>query len=328
MARKSRKQNRIRNSVKIETTTKEKTKTVLYARLSRSDIDTGKESMVNQLAMLRSFAEEYEDLEVVDEFVDDGYTGMNFDRPAYEEMMAGVRSGKYQCIIVKDLSRIGRSYLETSDLLEYELPLWRCRFISINDNIDTDSSPVDTIQEKKKNIMNQKFAEDISKKIKSSFKPRIEKGEFLGGPVPYGYRRDPENRGKLLIDEEAARVVVKVFHMKLGMMNDRQIASALNEEGIMTPFEYHKWKKTGVKEKCGRVWEPAAIRAMTQNPVYLGHVVHGKIKEKQYLGEKDRSTKRKDWVIYENINPPIISQEIFDQVLEIRPKLRGRRKKA
>lgn len=327
MARKSRKHNKVRTVNKLEEHRIENTPTALYARLSRSDYDTGKDSMTNQVDMLRSFAEEYEDLEIAAEFVDDGYTGSNFERPGFEEMMAGVRSGKYKCIIVKDLSRLGRSYLEASDLLEYELPMFGCRFISINDDIDTKISPIDTIIVGLKNIMNQKYAEDLSKKIKASFKPRIQNGEVLGGPVTYGYLRDPLNRGRLIIDEEAAEIVRWIFQMKLQRMNDTEVAKVLNEKGILSPREHSRLRSTGIRKSNTKPWTASGIRELTQNIAYLGHVTHGKFKEKQYLGQKLKEEKKENWIIYENVNPAIISKEIFDRVQEIRPTLRGKGKR-
>ena len=136
-----------------------------------------------------------------------------------------------------------RSYLETSDLLEYELPLFGCRFISVNDNIDTKYSPIDTILVGLKNIMNQKYAEDISRKIKASFQTKIEKGEILGGRAPYGYLRDPENKGRLLPDERTAPVVRKIFQMKLEGLNDPAICRKLDEEGVLCPSDYHRGRK-------------------------------------------------------------------------------------
>ena len=209
MARKSRKV--LKNSVRstgqqvVESrTVNYKIPTVMYCRLSKADEITGKESMTSQRDIIRQHIEKMEDLEIVAEFLDDGYSGTNYRRPQFEEMMAGVRNGDYGCMVVKDLSRLGRSYLETSDLLEMELPLYGCRFISVNDHIDTDDGQIDSILVGLKNIMNQQFAEDISKKIKCGFRQRAKNGEMLGGPATYGYKRNPENVGYYLIDEEAA----------------------------------------------------------------------------------------------------------------------------
>jgi DNA invertase Pin-like site-specific DNA recombinase len=298
-----------------------KVPTVLYCRLSKADEITGRESMTSQLDILRQFATNMEELEVVEEFLDDGFSGTNYNRPHYEKMMDGVRDGIYKCIIVKDLSRLGRSYLETSDLLEMELPLYGCRFISVNDRIDTDVTPIDTILVGLKNIINQKFAEDISKKIKTQFRERAKKGEMLGGPVPYGYMRNPEDKGYFLIDEEAAEVVRHVFELKISGMNDAEIARTLDAEGIITPKQYHDLKMKGVEPTEQKHWNPDTIRTMTMNQVYLGHIFHGKFKEKQFIGQKDRKNKRKDWVLYENVNPAIISQETFDKAKEARDLL-------
>ena len=237
MARKSRKPSRAKIYVPEESAGK-KIPTVLYLRLSKADAATGRDSMLSQEQLLRSCIEKLEDLEIVKVFSDDGFTGTNYHRPAYEVMMDGVHEGLYKCIVVKDLSRLGRSYLETSDLLEYELPVFGCRFISVNDNIDTDISPVDTILVGLKNIMNQKYAEDISRKIKTVFKAKKEKGEVLGGPVPYGYLRDPQNCGRLIIDQEIAPIIQILFQMKVAHMTDKEAAELPTKEEITTPTDY------------------------------------------------------------------------------------------
>ena len=328
MARKTKKALRMK-SAEPSKAVQEKVPAVLYLRLSKADSDTGKDSMENQLQLLRAYAAEKEELEIVAELFDEGFSGTNFRRPAYEEMMDGVHSGIYRCIIVKDLSRLGRSYLETSDLLEYELPLFGCRFISVNDNIDTKYSPIDTILVGLKNIMNQKYAEDISRKIKAAFRPKIEKGEMLGGPAPYGYLRDPKNKGRFLINEETAPVVRRIFQMKLEGLNDPAVCRQLEEEGILCPSDYNRWKKSGVMPDNPGHWKADTIRTITINPLYLGHMVHGKFKQKSYVGERDKRTRRSEWKVYENVNPPIVTQEIFDAVQKIRPTLvgSGRRKK-
>lgn len=304
----------------------EKVPTALYMRLSKADADTGKDSMANQLQLLRAHVKDMEELEVVAELSDDGFSGTNFNRPAYEEMMEGVRSGVYRCVVVKDLSRLGRNYLETSDLLECEFPLYGCRFISVNDNIDTKYSQIDTILVGLKNIMNQKYAEDLSRKIKAAFKPKIENGDALGGKAPYGYLRDPKMKGRFVVDTEAAPVVQKIFRMKLGGLNDSDICRSLDAEGILCPSDYYGWKKTGVMPEPRGRWKADTVRTMTLNPVYLGHTVHGKFREKGYIGEPDKKTKRSEWVIYKNVNPPIVTQEVFDGVQEIRPLLAGSRR--
>lgn len=317
MARKSRKTYRaeLYGNAEVPTAVPEvqKVPAVIYCRLSKADEITGRDAMESQLDILRQFVAANEELEIVAEFLDDGYSGTNYRRPQYEEMMEGVRDGRYKCIVVKDLSRLGRSYLETSDLLEMELPLYGCRFISVNDRIDTDVTPIDTIIVGLKNIINQKFAEDISKKIKTQFQERAKRGEMLGGPVPYGYKRNPEDVGYFLIDEEAAEVVRRIFEMKIRGMNDSEIARTLDAEGIITPKQYHDLRVKGIEPTEKRHWSADTVRTITLNKVYLGHIYHGKFKEKQFIGQRSKKTRRADWVIYKNVNPPIVSQEIFEK---------------
>lgn len=325
MARKSRKTYRAELYGNAEVTTAvpevQKVPAVIYCRLSKADEITGRDAMESQLDILRQFVAANEELEIVEEFLDDGYSGTNYRRPQYEEMMEGVRDGRYKCIVVKDLSRLGRSYLETSDLLEMELPLYGCRFISVNDRIDTDVTPIDTIIVGLKNIINQKFAEDISKKIKTQFQERAKRGEMLGGPVPYGYKRNPEDVGYFLIDEEAAEVVRRIFEMKIRGMNDSEIARTLDAEGIITPKQYHDLRVKGIEPTEKRHWRADTVRSITLNKVYLGHIYHGKFKEKQFIGQRSKKTRRADWVIYENVNPPIVSQEIFEKAAKARNQI-------
>ena len=324
MARKSRKPSRIalagmpeQECIKIPA--------ALYLRLSKADAETGKDSMTSQEQLLRSYLGKYDDLEIVSVFSDDGFTGTNFHRPAYEEMMDGVRNGIYKCIVVKDLSRLGRSYLETSDLLEYELPLYNCRFISVNDSIDTKISPIDTILVGLKNIMNQKYAEDISRKIKATFKGRKENGEYLGGPTPYGYLRDPENRGRLIINEETAAVVRRIFDMKLHKITDAEVAEILTQQGILCPRDYARYQKTDKIPDPPTGWKWDAIRRISTSRIYLGCTVHDKLKPKRYVGEADRKNRQSEWTVCEGINPPIITKELFDAVKIARRKTSGTR---
>jgi len=323
MARKTRKTYRLETAADVPGIAPEEQKipTAVYCRLSKADEVTGRDAMDSQLEIIRQFLSSKDELEIIAEFTDDGFTGTNYNRPQFEEMMDGIREGKYKCMVVKDLSRLGRSYLETSDLLEMELPLYGCRFISVTDHIDSEVSQIDSILVGLKNIMNQQFAEDISKKIKGSFRERAGRGEMLGGPVPYGYKRNPEDKGYLLIDEEAAAVVRYIFDMKITGMSDPDICRRLDGEGIMTPRQYHDLKIKGVEPEMVGGWKPDTVRTMTLNPVYLGHMVHGKFKEKRYLGQRASKERRKNWVVYENVNPAIISQEIFDKALDARDKL-------
>ena len=168
MARKSRKTCRKETAVDVPVIAPEEQKipTAVYCRLSKADEVTGRDAMDSQLEIIRQFVSSKDELEIVAEFTDDGFTGTNYNRPQFEEMMDGIREGKYKCMVVKDLSRLGRSYLETSDLLEMELPLYGCRFISVTDHIDSDVSQIDSILVGLKNIMNQQFAEDISNRLK------------------------------------------------------------------------------------------------------------------------------------------------------------------
>ena len=317
MARKSRRQSVIEQK---ETVTQEKVfKTGLYVRLSIEDVRDRKDSdsIENQTYLLKQFVEERPFLQIYSIYTDNGEKGTNFDRPEFNRLMDDVKAGRVNCIVVKDLSRFGRDYLETGNYLEKIFPFLGVRFISINDNYDSfnPENSNEGLIISLKNLLNDVYTKDISKKIISTFRERQSKGEFLGAHVPYGYSRPNDGTYKLVIDEEAASVIRQIYQWKVEGLSDTTIARRLNDMGIPSPSKYKylkgEWKNARYNNN---IWQRQAIKAITENEVYLGHKIYGKIQASLYEGKRKSRVPRDEWTIIENDHEPIIDQETFDIV--------------
>lgn len=317
MARKSRRQSLIAQK---ETVTQEKVfKTGLYVRLSIEDVRDRKDSdsIENQTYLLKQFVEERPFLQIYSIYTDNGEKGTNFDRPEFNRLMDDVKAGRVNCIVVKDLSRFGRDYLETGNYLEKIFPFLGVRFISINDNYDSfnPENSNEGLIISLKNLLNDVYTKDISKKIISIFRERQSKGEFLGAHVPYGYSRPDDGTYKLVVDEEAALVIRQIYQWKVEGLSDTTIARRLNDMGIPSPSKYKylkgEWKNARYNNN---IWQRQAIKAITENEVYLGHKIYGKIQASLYEGKRKSRVPRDEWTIIENDHEPIIDQETFDIV--------------
>jgi site-specific DNA recombinase len=317
MARKSRRQSLIAQK---ETVTQEKVfKTGLYVRLSIEDVRDRKDSdsIENQTYLLKQFVEKRPFLQIYSIYTDNGEKGTNFDRPEFNRLMDDVKAGRVNCIVVKDLSRFGRDYLETGNYLEKIFPFLGVRFISINDNYDSfnPENSNEGLIISLKNLLNDVYTKDISKKIISTFRERQSKGEFLGAHVPYGYSRPDDGTYKLVVDEEAALVIRQIYQWKVEGLSDTTIARRLNDMGIPSPSKYKylkgEWKNARYNNN---IWQRQAIKAITENEVYLGHKIYGKIQASLYEGKRKSRVPRDEWTIIENDHEPIIDQETFDIV--------------
>lgn len=315
MARKSRRQSAMTTKEMI---TEEKIyKTGLYVRLSIEDVRDRKDSdsIENQTYLLKQFVEERPYLDIYDIYTDNGEKGTNFDRPEFNRLMEDVRAEKVNCIIVKDLSRFGRDYLETGNYLEKIFPFLGVRFISINDNHDSfnPENSNDGLIISLKNLLNDIYTKDISKKIISTFRERQSKGEFLGAHVPYGYSRPKDGSYKLIVDEEAAAVVRQIYKWKVEGLSDTAVARRLNDMEIPSPSKYRylkgEWKNARYNNN---IWQRLAIKNITENEVYLGHKIYGKIQASLYEGKRKSRVSKDEWTIIENDHEPIIDQETFD----------------
>ena len=285
----------------------------LYIRLSKEDENEGpSESVNNQKSLLDDFVKKHR-LSVYDTYIDDGWSGTNFDRPDFQRMIGDIEAKKVNMVITKDLSRLGRDYIMTGHYMERYFPEKRVRYISLLDGIDTgvESSANDITPFRA--IMNDMYAKDISKKIKSVKRDKQRKGQFIGGKPVYGYKMHPTEKNKIVIDEEVAPMVRRIFNMALGGMSCRQIATQLNEEGVPTPATY-----AGLPvEKPGPytgLWSSERISDMLQNETYIGNMVQGRTVKISYKSKKCLKQNRENWVVVENTHEPLIDKETFQKV--------------
>lgn len=297
---------------------------VLYIRLSKEDGDKAESNSVsNQRDLIYSFLKDKKDIQVCDEKVDDGYSGVGFDRPALISMLEDVKQGKINCIIVKDLSRFGRNYIETGRYIQQIFPFMGVRFIAINDCYDSENidSQTDNIILPFKNLMNDSYSRDISIKVRSQIEVRQKRGDYIGSFPVYGYFRDQEQKGKLVIDSAAAEVVRDIFDMRIKGYNNRRIADYLNEHGIPSPMEYKMllhWRyTTSFKLKPQAKWSPMAVERVLKNEIYTGVMVQGKEKTLNYKVKKRIKVDKKDWIRVEDTHEAIISKEDFNIVQKL-----------
>lgn len=295
-----------------------------YYRLSRDDGDKiESDSIVNQKALVKEFLKVNPDIQIHEEKVDDGYTGVNFKRPAFISMMEDIKAGKVNCVIVKDLSRFGRNYIESGRYIEKIFPYLGVRFISITDNIDSISS-LDSTNELMipfKNLMNDAYCRDISIKVRSHLDIKRKNGQFIGSFAPYGYIKSPENKNQLIVDEQTANVVRRIFDWKLDGMSGGRIADKLNELGVPTPYQYKQMN--GEKFYCGYQkytemrWSAATVNHILRNEVYTGALIQGKTYSPNYKVRKRMKKKESEWIRCENNHEPIITKEEFQLIREM-----------
>ena len=292
-------------------------KVAMYIRLSREDGDKEESSSVtNQRNIITRFINENDNFIIVDEYVDDGYTGTNFNRPAFQRMIKDIEKGKINTVITKDLSRLGRDYIDTGRYVQRYFPENRVRYIALLDGIDTledagmnDIAPF-------KSVINDMYVKDISKKITSALKERKTAGNFLAVTAPYGYKKNPENRYQLVINEEEAKVVRYIFRLYLQGNGLTKIAKILTEKEIPVPGISRNIGTTR-KTKLYNCWKQTTISRILKNPVYIGNLEQFKRKKVNYKSKKRVSVPKEDRVICYNTHEPIIKKEDFDEVQKI-----------
>jgi site-specific DNA recombinase len=289
--------------------------TAIYIRLSYESYYTDNESIENQKLIIEDFIKNHKELVLCQQFIDDGKTGTNFQRPAFERMMIAVKEGEINCIVVKDLSRFGRNHVEVGDYLERIFPFWGIRFISVNDGYDSFNKTCDKDQLllSVKNLMHEMYARDISKKISSSIRIKQKRGRFYRTSIiPYGYKMgDSEYE----IDEVAATVVRRIFNCFVAGESIYHICSDLSREGIASPKEYATNKLLYAKESRGCGWFASTIQRMLKNEVYTGVMVRHKTEQKLYKDKKTAAVEEKDWIRVENTHPAIIDEVTFKQAV-------------
>lgn len=294
--------------------------TALYIRLSREDGDKMEsESVKSQREMLRNFLLKNPDLKLYDEYIDDGYTGTNFNRDSFERMFNDIRANKVDCVIVKDLSRLGRNHIETSKYIEIVFPMLKVRFIAINDQIDSFLNPqsINNVIVPFKNLLNDEYCRDISMKIRSSLTIKRENGQYIGSFACYGYIKDPNDKHKLIVDEEAADNVRMIYKMFLEGATIRSIAIYMNDNNYLTPSEYKRSK--GYKDRhfstTGKPkWDSMGIKRILTNQMYVGDMVQKQAEIVSYKVKICRKVDKDKRIIVPNTHEPIISREDFEKV--------------
>ena len=301
---------------------KQKTyKVGVYLRLSRDDGDNVEsQSITNQRAVLDSFLKNSkEQLIVINEYIDDGYSGSNFDRPAWKQLMIDVNNKKIDTIITKDLSRMGRDYIGMGQYIEREFPEKGIRYIAKEDDIDTlyETPGIEYLQFKL--MFNDLYLKDVSKKIRRVISTKKENGEYLGWKGIYGYKRDPNNKHKLIIDEEVRHIVERMFNLVLEGYSPRQIANKFSEEGIPNPSCYANLKR-GTKTLSSNLWCARTVEELLTNPTYIGHLTQGRRKKLNYKSKKEVRVPKEDWIIVENTHEGIIDKRIFETAQDLLAK--------
>ena len=300
----------------------------LYERLSRDDnMDGESYSIGNQKKLLTKVAKEKGYTNLV-HFFDDGISGVTMDRPGFADMIQQLEQGKAAAVFVKDLSRLGRNYIEVGRLTEEFFPNHDIRLVAVSDNIDTDEGENELAPIR--NLFNEWYARDISKKRRISNKIKGNAGEPMGQP-PYGYVKDPENPKRWIVDEEAAQVVRRIYRMTLEGVGTEQIAAKLEEDGILTPRAY--WHSKGIN-RPGKVkdlppthWNSSSVIKMLSVQEYCGDILNFKTYSKSYKNKKRLENDRENWAIFKDVHEPIIERAVFEQVQQKRGKMRKRQAK-
>ena len=306
----------------------EEYRAMAYYRLSKDDKNEDRsrdskgeisDSILNQRKLVHAYLQNHPGITLVDEAYDDGYSGTNYDRPGFRSVLEKVQSGSVNCVIVKDLSRLGREYIETGKYLEMIFPSFGVRFIAINDDVDSEHSTAgDDIIIPIKNIMNESYCRELSKKLRNQFRIQRGNGEFLGAFASYGYCKSPDDKHKLVVDEYAAEVVRGIFSMKIKGYSQNMIADFLNQEKVLPPAEYKKSLgmkyKTGFQASMQAKWSVVTINRILNNPIYIGTLIQGKRGTPNYKIKKMRVRSEDDWVVVENNHPAIIDPLMFSIV--------------
>jgi len=298
-----------------------------YVRLSVEDSGkSGTDTIKNQKELVKDYIESQPDMEFCGLYCDNGQTGTNFYRPEWERLLQDIKSGKINCIVVKDLSRFGRNYLETGNYLERMFPFLGVRFVAIEDNFD--SATVRDINEELiplKNIFNEIYSRDISKKVGSALAIKQQKGEFIGAWAAYGYQKCADHPHKLEPDKKTAFVVKEIFQWRLSGMSYKQIAQKLNELEIPSPSQSHDQKRELRSECCKNVkWGYQAVKRILSNRVYLGHTIQRCKRQSLYEGKKQQMLPESEWMIVYHTHEAILDEKTFQAVQEMAQKQRKR----
>ena len=301
--------------------------TALYARLSKDDDLVGdSNSIVHQKEILAKYAKEH-GFTNIEFYVDDGFSGTNFNRPDFQRMMADAEEGKISTVIVKDMSRFGRDYIMVGYYTEIYFSNLDIRFIAINDNVDSNIQTENDLTPFK-NVFNEWYARDTSKKIRAVFKAKGNSGKHLTTNPPFGYKKDPNDKDKWIIDEEAAATVRRIFQMYVDGYRISEIGHKLTEEKVETPILYYMNRgiKTNARSEYPEIWDLMSIKYILSQTAYAGHTVNFQTAVKSYKTKKQIRLPKEDWIIYRNTQEPIIDEKTFETVQQMRKVKRARTK--
>ena len=297
-------------------------RTALYIRLSVEFNGKRGDSLETQRQIMEAYAALCPDLEIVEVYTDNGITGRTFEREAFQRMLADVDAGKINCIMVKDLSRLGRNTIDTGYYIEKYFPLHGVRFIAVNDQFDSEDSENsgNHLIVPLKNMINEAYAADISKKVRAQQNQAMRDGEFVGARPPYGYRKDPDNCHRLLVNEDTAPIVRQIFQWTLDGVALNVIVKQLNEQGVMTPGYYLAsiGLITSKKLMGSGKWQTWTVGKILADQVYTGDMVQGKHTN---VGHKQVLTKPEDWIVVRNTHEPLVSREVFAKAQTIRDQM-------
>lgn len=301
-----------------EAASMEKAQAAIYCRLSQDDGSLGESgSIQTQKAILTQYCQEHH-MEIVDCYCDDGWSGTNFDRPAFQRMIRDIEAGRVNTVIVKDLSRFGREYAQMGLYIEHYFEEKGVRFLSLAENIDS-SQGLNNLVLPFTNVINSLYARQASEKTKAAHRARAKNGMFLGSRAPYGYQKDPSDRHHLIVDPEAAEVVKEIFRMFADGIGYVRMTKILRERNILNPQAYFNqnnpdyYKHSDYWRKPFD-WHATSVRAILNNPVYLGKLTFGKTKTKGFFDKRRVATEESDWIVVEHTHEPLVSQELWDTV--------------
>ena len=300
----------------------------LYYRLSQEDERQGESvSIDNQRAILRKYAEE-RGFEIHDEYIDDGVSGTTFQRPEVQRLLDDAKTGVINTIIVKDLSRFGRNYIEVGQYVDYVFPAFGIRFIAIQDNVDTENRDSGAMEMMPiMNVFNEWHAANTSKKIRAVLKSNAREGKYHARKAPYGYVKSDTEKKTPIVDEEAAAVVKRIFEMRASGLSPHKIADKLNEDKIPNPSKY-SFDKYGIvgKRNHFNLWAFCAVNSILRNPTYLGHMAQQRWGSVSYKNHKRYKKDESEWIVVKNTHEPIITQELWDKVREVEKSVAQGRK--
>ena len=302
-----------------------------YLRLSKEDEEVAggetlqSNSIENQKAYIENYIRNKPEIKIADFYIDDGYSGVNFDRPDFQRMLQDIKNNKINCVIVKDLSRLGRNYIEAGKYIERIFPLLGVRFIAINDNFDSadDTAASNNIIVPFKNLINDAYCRDISIKIRSHLVVKRKRGEFIGAFAVYGYTRG-KDKNRLIVDSYAAEIVKEIFRMKMEGMSQQKIADKLNSLGVLSPAEYKKEQGSGYKAMFQThsmaKWTAIAVMRILTNEIYVGTLIQGKESTPNYKVKVREKKPQEEWIRVENAHEAIISRADFEVISDILQK--------